>query len=229
MIVALFLFLSADDNLESFFIRNLDKAVSAAAVCKLPMTALFKGVSDTDYALDRDQTHYLRIAHTGRSTTANRIDSKELEALLRIVQERKQAQEAWYAMAIKVPDHAPWAPHGYARLMEQYTAADSLNRAIEGDILSEELIINYQLAIVNLSAAINSMRPGNLAEPEDLTELLSLITHAKQQGPRHNNSLQKAIKYANMTVNYVGDGSGTHDMIEKATIRLKAELKNKQE
>lgn len=182
-----------------------------------------------DYALDRDQTHYLRIAHTGRSTTANRIDSKELEALLRIVQERKQAQEAWYAMAIKVPDHAPWAPHGYARLMEQYTAADSLNRAIEGDILSEELIINYQLAIVNLSAAINSMRPGNLAEPEDLTELLSLITHAKQQGPRHNNSLQKAIKYANMTVNYVGDGSGTHDMIEKATIRLKAELKNKQE
>jgi hypothetical protein len=113
--------------------------------------------------------------------------------------------------------------------MEQYAVTDSLKRILENDTTSEESITNYRLAIANLNSAINPMRPGNLAEPEDLTELLSLITHAKQQGPRHNNSLQKAIEYANMTVNYVGDGSGTHDMIEKATIRLKAELKNKQE
>lgn len=178
-----------------------------------------------DYALDRNQTHYLRITHKQHSTTASHIEHKELEELLHIAQERKQAQEAWHAMTIKVPDHAPWASHGYARLMEQYVITDSLSRALESNATSEEFIANYQLAIVNLSAAINSMRPGNLAEPEDIEELLTLITRAKQQVHHHNSNLQKAIDYADMVVNYVSDGSGTHDMIEKAVTLLKNEMK----
>ena len=75
------------------------------------------------------------------------------------------------------------------------------------------------MAIINLSAAINSMRPGNLAEPEDLGELLTLITQAKQSLLNHNN-LQKAIEYAEMVVRYVSDGSGTHDMIQRAIMLL---------
>ena len=179
-----------------------------------------------DYALDRNQTHYLRIARTG-SQVSGGADIKELQALMLVVAERKKAQEDWHAMAVKVPDHAPWAPHGYARLMEQYAAADSLIKIIgdrEISSLPEELIANCQLSIVNLNAAINTMRPGNLAELEDLSELLPLITRAKQRHPSRSSDLQKAIDYADMVVSYVGDGSGTHDMIQKATTQLKKEM-----
>ena len=174
-----------------------------------------------DYALDHNQTHYLRIATTGNGTS-NDANRNELQALLRIAEERKQAQEAWHALAIKVPDHAPWAPYGYAQLMEQYAIADSLIKVIEEQQITEELIIHYQLSIVNLNAAINTMRPGNLAELEDLSELLPLIHKAKQQTVS-SKPLQDAVEYAEMVVNYVSDGSGTHDMIERALTRLKAE------
>ena len=179
-----------------------------------------------DYALDRNQTHYLRIARTG-SQVSGGADIKELQALMLVVAERKKAQEDWHAMAVKVPDHAPWAPHGYARLMEQYAAADSLIKVIgdrEISSLPEDLIVNCQLSIVNLNAAINTMRPGNLAELEDLSELLPLITRAKQRHPSRSSDLQKAIDYADMVVSYVGDGSGTHDMIQKATTLLNSQL-----
>lgn len=176
-----------------------------------------------DYALDRNQTHYLRIATTG-ANVGGAADIKELHALLLVVAERQKAQKDWHAMAVKVPDHAPWAPHGYARLMEQYAVADSLSKALEANPTSEELIANCQLSVVNLNAAINTMRPGNLAELEDLTELLPLITRAKQRHPSRSSDLQKAIDYADMVVSYVGDGSGTHDMIEKATTQLKKEM-----
>ena len=173
-----------------------------------------------DYALDNNQTHYLRIAHLV-SAESNSIDLNELETLLSVAKERKREQEAWYAMTIKVPDHAPWAPHGYARLIEQYTAADSLANTLKESLVTKELIARCQSIIIQLNAAINTMRPGNLAELEDLSELLQLIEQAKQRSPLHNSELQKAIDYANMVVAYVGDGSGTHDMIEKAITLLK--------
>ena len=111
--------------------------------------------------------------------------------------------------------------------MEQYAAADSLMKVIgdrEISSLPEDLIANCQLSIVNLNAAINTMRPGNLAELEDLSELLPLITRAKQRHPSRSSDLQKAIDYADMVVSYVGDGSGTHDMIQKATTLLNSQL-----
>ena len=170
-----------------------------------------------DYALDHNQTHYLRIATTGNDTN-NDASLNELQALLLIAEERKQAQEAWHALAIKVPDHAPWAPYGYARLMEQYAIADSLIKNSNPQSISHSLA----LVVANLNAAINTMRPGNLAELEDLSELLALINQSKQQAAP-NKALQEAIKYAEMVVSYVSDGSGTHDMIQRALTRLKAE------
>ena len=170
-----------------------------------------------DYALDHHQTHYLRIATT-ESSTGSDANLNELQALLLIAKERKQAQESWHTLTIKVPDYAPWAPHGYARLMEQYATADSLMR----DAHSSSADHSLSLAVAHLSAAINTMRPGNLAELEDLSELLPLISRAKQQ-PSRSTTLQKAIEYAEMVVSYVSDGSGTHDMIQRATTLLKNE------
>jgi hypothetical protein len=37
--------------------------------------------------------------------------------------------------------------------------------------------------------------------------------------------LTEAIEYAEMVVKYVGDGSGTHDMIENAVSKLKQSIK----
>ena len=164
------------------------------------------------------------------------MDIKELQSLLLIAEERKQAQEAWYALSIKIPDHAPWAPHGYARLVEHHAITDSLMRIYDSISTTDKQSSQakedssqlssdaLQCAIINLNATINTMRPGNLAEPEDLTELLFLITQAKRYASNHSSNLQKAIEYAEMVVRYVSDGSGTHDMIQKATALLSSEL-----
>ena len=66
---------------------------------------------------------------------------------------------------------------------------------------------------------INTMRPGNLAEPEDLGELLQMLTKAKNN-PDITTDLREAINYADMVVQYVNDGSGTRDLIDKALKRL---------
>ena len=126
-------------------------------------------------------------------------------------------------MSIKIPNHAPWAPHGYARMIEQYNIADSLIRNNNLQLTIHSL---PQL-IANLNTTINAMRPGNLAELEDLHELFPLISRAKQQ---HSPSkkLQKAIDYAEMTASYVSDGSGTHDMIQKAIYLLNNEINSNQ-
>ena len=167
-----------------------------------------------DYALDQNQTHYLRIATTENITNSD-ADFNELNNLFLIAKERKEAQESWESLTIKVPEHAPWAPHGYARLITQYHIADSLIRNQD----TQSTILHIPAVIADLSAVINTMRPGNLAEPEDLIELLHLIRQAKQLPS--SSTLQKAIEYAEMVVSYVSDGSGTHDMIHRATLSLK--------
>ena len=92
------------------------------------------------------------------------------------------------------------------------------------DGYARNFMLPKKLAIAATPAAINTMRPGNLAELEDLSELLPLITRAKQRHPSRSSDLQKAIDYADMVVSYVGDGSGTHDMIQKALTQLKKEM-----
>ena len=56
--------------------------------------------------------------------------------------------------------------------------------------------------------------------PEDLAELLPLLTEAKNVRDK-TTELREAIQYADMVVQYVNDGSGTHDLIQKATKRLR--------
>ena len=90
-----------------------------------------------------------------------------------------------------------WAPHGYARMLKAVE---------EGDRQA-------------LKLAINTMRPSSLAEPEDLAELLVLLTAAKGE-TSPSASRREAIEYAEMVVRYVNDGSGTPDLIQKAIVRL---------
>ena len=74
-----------------------------------------------------------------------------------------------------------------------------------------------------LNAAINTMRPGNLPELEDLDGLLALLQRAKAVD-EPSGSMEKAIEFAEMVVKYVADGSGTMDMIVKAQERLEGLL-----
>ena len=70
------------------------------------------------------------------------------------------------------------------------------------------------------------MRPGNLPELEDMEPLMKLIEQAKQQS-QPSQQLQRALDYAGMVVRYVSDGSGTHDMIERAINQLNENINEK--
>lgn len=59
---------------------------------------------------------------------------------------------------------------------------------------------------------------------DDETELLVLLTEAKNVRDK-STELREAIQYADMVVQYVNDGSGTRDLIAKATQRLKMVMK----
>ncbi len=173
-----------------------------------------------DYYADRNSTHYLRIHMIDNMHEYESIADKQAFAeLIQVAEERRQAQEAWMAMEVKVPDHAPWAPHGYANLITVLTQA----KALQADKSAKVQDINDVVA--SLNAAINTMRPGNLAELEDLKELLDIMKKAKEATVSHpTNALTEAIDYADMVVKYVSDGSGTLDMIKNAEERLKKQL-----
>ncbi|MDE7165587.1 MAG: glycoside hydrolase family 127 protein [Bacteroidaceae bacterium] len=153
-----------------------------------------------DYWHTDSCTHYLRLDVKARRKSARQSASaSRLARLMQVARERQSAQEAWQAMATKVPDYAPWAPYGYARMLQAMQAADA----------------------AALDLAINTMRPGNLAEPEDLAELLTLAADLRENRPDKDEALREALRYADMVVAYVNDGSGTHDLIAKALSRLR--------
>ena len=178
-----------------------------------------------DYAGDEHVTHYFRmnvetdpnaklvIANTG-------IDKSQLRELLLIAKGRNDEQQAWNALAVKVPEYAPWAKHGFDRMMAQYEKTKSYMDAPENQYSQEEI----DKAASALNAAINTMRPGNLPELEDMDELMQLLERAKQL-PENDEKANRAIGYAGMVIRYVSDGSGTMDMIERATNQLKEVLK----
>lgn len=65
----------------------------------------------------------------------------------------------------------------------------------------------------------------NLAKlTKDLKSLQPLLTQAKRIRNK-TTELREAIDYADMVVDYVNNGSGTHDLIEKATAGLNEALK----
>lgn len=179
-----------------------------------------------DYDGDKHLTHYFRMNipvdpnATPVSSGTEGVDKSQLRELLLIAKSRSDEQREWNALVVKVPDYAPWAVHGFARMEEQYAKAQSYMDASSHQYTQEE-IDNVASA---LSAVINIMRPGNLPELEDLDELQQLLEKAKQL-PNDNEKAGRAISYAGMVIRYVSDGSGTMDMIQRATNQLKEVLK----
>ena len=177
-----------------------------------------------DYYQTGHSTHYLRLhINTPNKTKAkNGIDKTNLEQALQIAKERIESQNAWNNLAVKVPAFAPWAANGYARLLQQIQATETIYNKPNKELTQDEV----NAATSALNVAINTMRPGNLAEPEDLNELIPLLTDSKENIPNKTTELRDAISYADMVVEYVNSGSGTHDLIDKAIERLTEARKN---
>ena len=171
-----------------------------------------------DYDGDRHVTHYFRIKlpAASRAVDGSPVDKSQLRELLLIAKTRSDEQQAWNALTVKVPEYAPWAVNGFARMTEQMAKAQPLMDAPDGHYTQDEI----DKAASALNAVVNTMRPGNLPELEDLDELQQLLLKARQL-PEDNEKANRAISYANMVIRYVSDGSGTMDMIERATKQLK--------
>ena len=214
----------ADVNLSSDLreIRLLGPSAAGGTNGNLYAMSVGNNVFQPDYYQTGRSTHYLRLnvqTDGKKQTVKGKADCTALAEALQVARERKATQEAWQALAVKVPEYAPWASHGYARLLEQITAAETLVSRPLRSIKQSEV----DATLSSLNMAINTMRPGNLAEPEDLSELLPLLTNAKNI-PNKTRALSEAIQYADMVVQYVNDGSGTLDLIRKATQQLREAL-----
>ena len=179
-----------------------------------------------DYAVNEHATHYFRMnipadpaAISALCASASDVDKSQLRELLLIANQRTAEQQAWNALAVKVPEYEPWAKHGFARLQEQITKAQSILNAGESQYSQETI----DKTAAQLNAVINNMRPGNLAELEDMEPLMALLDQVKQQPDYRNDvATAEAVEYAGMVIRYVSNGSGTLDMIERAIKKLKA-------
>ena len=152
---------------------------------------------------------------------ASSVDKSALKECLALAQERVKAQEMWNALVVKVPDFTPWAPYGFKRLVEQYTTSENVYHNKDKNYNQDE--VNKAVAALNM--LINTMRPGNLAELEDLEGLLAVLSKAKNQLNLGDKKVKDEIAYAEMVVRYVNQGSGTIDMIGNAEKRLNLLLK----
>ena len=164
-----------------------------------------------DYDADRHVTHYFRIDAPVEEGGA--ADPTILRSLMQMAKNRMKAQKAWEALEVKVPEHAPWAPYGYARMAEQYEQACKIvDNGSKGELDKTSAALN---------AALNTMRPGNLAEPEDLEPLAALVEKTRGLDRREmSDAMRQALRYAQMVTRYVNDGSGTTDMIKRALDQL---------
>ena len=177
-----------------------------------------------DYYRNANSTHYYRINLTDAKSKKSKkvkIDFTELNSLLNLAAERKSDQEKWNALSQKVPEYAPWAPFGYERMQKVMALAQELVAKGKKKVTQDEL--EGTTAILN--RAINTMRPGNLAEMEDLRELSGLLRRAGWPDDNTSAELKEAISYGRMVQKYVTDGSGTHDMIHAAVGKLKKAMK----
>ena len=177
-----------------------------------------------DYYRNANSTHYYRINLTDAKSKKSKkvkIDFTELNSLLNLAAERKADQEKWNALSQKVPEYAPWAPFGYERMLKVMVQAQELVAKGKKKVNQDEL--EGTTAILN--RAINTMRPGNLAEMEDLRELSGLLRRAGWPDDNTSEELKEAISYGRMVQKYVTDGSGTHDMIHAAVGKLKKAMK----
>ena len=161
---------------------------------------------------DADGLHRLTLAgrnfqpdywQTGHFTHYLRLQvGKERQSKSARQQGKAELAQLMQVARERQADASAWAPHGLARMLKAMEQGDAMA----------------------LKTAISTMRPSNLAEPEDLGELLVLLTEVKNVRDK-STELREAIQYADMVVQYVNDGSGTRDLIAKATQRLKMVMK----
>ncbi len=194
---------------ESF--ENMNEALATAK--KISSTSLQQKEVD-------EAVHSLKI-FIDKLSFAKEVNKSTLRELLHVANQRKNMQERWNEMSVKVPEYSPWAPFGFDRMVKQLDDARKVFDNADKNYSQSE--VNEMAS--SLNAAINTMRPGNLPELEDLSELLALLEDSQSV----NRSLRtehfmSAVAYAEMVVQYVGDGSGTHDMIENAINRLSESL-----
>ena len=179
-----------------------------------------------DYYRSANSTHYYRIVTSDipveMAQNRHAADLGELRSLLSLARERIAEQERWMSLEQKVPDYAPWAPNGYKRLSDAAAKAEQALSAQTGDLSADDV----ETISAQLSKAINTMRPGNLAEMEDLRPLTALLRRAGMPDETTAESLRDAIDYGRMVVRYVSDGSGTQDMISAAVSKLNKALGN---
>ena len=171
-----------------------------------------------DYWQKEHSTHYLRLnVLSGNKTTRKngKVSTATLEAAITLAEQRVSEQAEWEALTVKTPAYAPWASHGFARMKEELQAAKEVKETPRKELTQPQV----DSAAANLNAAINTMRPGNLAEPEDMEELLPLLFEARYKANK-TTALREAIDYGEMVRGYVNDGSGTRDLIDKAVKRL---------
>ena len=161
-----------------------------------------------DYYRNENSTHYYRLVDNAENAKRNSIaDFTELNSLLDIAGERVSEKNAW-------------APHGYARLQQAMAGAQAVIKKGKKNVSADEV----ETATASLNKAINTMRPSNLAEMEDLQPLSTLLRRAGTPDESSSKALKDAVAYGKMVMRYVTDGSGTKDMISNAVDRLKTAL-----
>lgn len=173
-----------------------------------------------DYYRNVNSTHYYRINMTDAKVKKGKkvsVDLSELNSLISMAMQRKADQEKWNALSKKIPEYAPWAPYGYERMLKAMEQAQALAAKNKKQITADELEGTTSI----LNKAVNTMRPGNLAEIEDLKPLSALLRRAGYPDENTNKELREAIEYGRMVMKYVTDGSGTNDFITEAVKRLK--------
>ena len=181
-----------------------------------------------DYHADRHITHYLRLNY-GHGNGNRNVDSESqmtvLRELMEVAAARIAEQEAWQQQPVKVSPDAPWASHGYSRMKALFDQAKVLLEGTGTNGVSPDAPnASINQTVTGLNTIINTMRPGNLPELEDLEELNALLVKARNARDASSAARQDAIDYAEMVVSYVSDGSGTRDMIDRAVKQLKATL-----
>ena len=171
---------------------------------------------DLQTVIDK-QTLSLQDA-TASLVLANNVDKTELKELLNIAMERQTNQEKWNALAVKIPEFAPWAHFGFTRLKRTLEHAQNVYFNKDKNYSQGEV----NAIVASLNTVINTMRPGNLPEMEDLSPLSALLRRVGTIDDSTDPTLKDAVAFTEMVIKYVADGSGTHDMIETAISRLKS-------
>lgn len=146
------------------------------------------------------------------------VDKTALKELLTIALQRRDSQDKWNALPVKIPEFAPWARFGFLRLNHALENAQNVYDNKNKNYSQKEV----NVVVAALNTAINTIRPGNLPEMEDLRPLSALLRRAGTVNTSSSSAFNEAVAFAQMVMKYVADGSGTHDMIETAITRLKA-------